>query len=1060
MKLNQRLLGTACGHAPSRFACRAVRWAAHGVTSWLVGCLLFILTLSAGQVAGETVDFNRDVRPILSDNCFHCHGPDPSDRQAELRLDVWDDPELLALSTEITAGEPEESELISRVFAEEDDYRMPPSDTGKSLTTEQKEVLRRWVEQGAHFEKHWAFIPPSRPQLPVVENKAWVSNAIDAFILARLEAEGLQPSPEAAPNTLLRRLSLDLVGLPPTMEEVQQFQGMSEEEAYDRAVDRLLASHHFGERWARVWLDAARYADSDGYEKDLPRNVWMYRDYVIRALNQDMPYDRFIVEQVAGDLLPDATQDQKVATGFLRNSMVNREGGIDPEEFRMEAMYDRMDAIGKSILGLTIQCAQCHSHKYDPLTQTDYYRMFALINNCHEAELTVYTEEDLRKREQILGQIEEVKSELKRNTPDWTQKMAEWEESLPDLESGWTIVRPEEDGSGGQKHYLQEDGSILAQGYTPPQLTSSFHADVDQPTTITAVRLELMNDPNLRRGGPGRSMLGLCALSEFKVEASPPGKWEEKIELKIKSASADVNPEKKMLERREDDGEKPDRYMGPVELAIDGDDLTAWSIDIGPGRSNVPREAVFVLEEPFVSDGPVLLTFTLAQKHGGRPIESPVNYNLGRFRFSITSSDNPQANPIPKSVREILRVPAAARTAAQIDQVFSYWRTTVGAWQEANQRIEALWKQHPVGTSQLVLQQREQPRPSHRLERGDFLSPAEEVEPGVPGFLHSLDEKSPDRLSFARWLVDRRSPTTARALVNRIWQEYFGTGLVATAESFGLQGEAPSHPELLDWLAVELMDNNWSQRHIHRLIVTSSTYQQSSVLTPELFDLDPTNRLLARGPRYRVDAELVRDIALTASGLLNRVIGGPSVYPPAPQFLFEQPASFEQKTWFYSPDAQQYRRALYTFRYRSVPHPAMETFDAPSGTVSCVRRSRSNTPLQALTTLNEPLFLACARSLGRKTLLEGGSTDADRLNYVFLSCLARLPNEEEIVVLQEFLERQRQRFSQPDADPGHLIESENTSPEILEGIASPADQAAWTALARVLLNLDETITKE
>jgi hypothetical protein len=1071
--------------------------------------LLVAQTLVMGMVCEQTcrgagsnasVDFTRDVRPILADNCFHCHGPDAGERQADLRLDVRQAAgDIRGAGAVIEAETPDESEFIARITSDEPDVRMPPADSGKSLTPEQIETLRTWIAQGGAYEQHWAFVAPQRPAVPKVKDAGWVRNPIDAFVLARLESEGLDSSPPASLNTLLRRLSLDLIGLPPTLEELSAAENAGGEAAYRDATERLLASPHYGERWGRIWLDVARYADSDGFEKDKPRFVWMYRDWVTSAFNRGMPYDQFLIEQIAGDLLPDATQDQIVATGFLRNSMLNEEGGIDPEQFRMEAMFDRMDAIGKGMLGLTIQCAQCHSHKYDPLSHTDYYRMFAFLNNCHEAQVTVYTpvqREEWKATEAIIRGIEE---RLRTANPDWRERMAAWEETVRNDQPEWTVVRPETDAFGDQKHTLQDDGSVVAAGYAPTFMTSEFSADAKVPK-ITAVRLELLNDPNLPHGGPGRSIFGTCALTEFQVEAAPLDNPKQVTALKFVRATADVNPPERDLDKTFDDRSKRRRVTGPVEYANDGNELTAWGIDIGPGRSNVPRKAVFVLEKPLEYPQGARLTFKLAQNHGGWNSDDNQNNNLGRFRFSVTSADNAVADPLPSDVRAILQLPRNERSPEQADRVFSFWRTTVPEWQEENRRIEALWQSHPRGTTQLSLQERDKLRSTHRLERGNFLAPAEEVTPGVPGFLHpllprtsniqhpassiqhpskpsgsdhsvvpatrlaSIQHPAPNRLDFARWIADRHSPTTARSIVNRIWQAYFGTGLVATAEDLGTQGEAPSHPELLDWLAVELMDHGWDLRHVHRLIVDSATYRQSSKVTAELLALDPENRLLARGPRFRVHAELVRDIALASSGLLSREIGGPSVYPPAPEFLFQPPSSYGPKTWSLDTGPDRYRRALYTFRYRSVPYPALQNFDAPNGEFACARRARSNTPLQALTTLNETLFMECAQALALRVVTDAGPTDAERMAYLVRRCLSRDPNAEEINVLREFLDRQQQRFSEAGADPWPLITADESKKEELQGRlknkATPADLAAWTALARVVLNLDETITKE
>jgi hypothetical protein len=1027
----------------------------------LVGLLLVATVAPAADGPSAPIDFVRDVRPILADKCFACHGPDESKREAGLRLDIAEGATavLESGSRAIVPGQPDDSDLVFRITAEEAELKMPPETSGKTLKPSEIETLRAWVEQGGEYKVHWAFVPPRRPALPAVGDPSWCANPIDFFVLARLEAEGLAPSPEADRTTLIRRLSLDLTGLPPTPEEVDAFVADASPEAMKDLVDRLLASPRYGERWARPWLDAARYADSDGYEKDKQRQVWFFRDWVVNALNRDLPYDQFIIDQLAGDERPDATQDQVVATGFLRNSMINEEGGVDPEQFRMEAMFDRMDAVGKSVLGLTIQCAQCHTHKYDPLTQEEYYRVFAFLNNTHEANVAVYTPREQRERSEIFREIAAIEDDLKHKAPDWADRLASWEETVRGDQPDWRVVRPELDSSGGQKHYLRDDGSILAAGYAPTKHTTEFTAKTDL-AKITAVRLELLNDPNLPLGGPGRSTKGLFGLTEFKVVAKPAGGGEAK-EVKVAVATSDVNPAEAPLEPIFDDKSGKRRVTGPIAYAIDGKDETAWGIDIGPGRRNVPRKAVFVLESPVEFPDGAELTFKLVQNHGGWNSDDNQNMNLGSFRFAVTDRGNAQADPLPAAVREALAIPKDRRTAAQAAAVFSHWRMTVPEWKEANERIEALWKEHPEGASQLVLDDREELRPTHLLMRGDFLKPDRPVGAGVPAFLNPLPaDAPPTRMTFARWLVDRQAPTTARAIVNRIWQGYFGTGLVGTPEDFGVQGEAPSHPELLDWLAVELMDSGWSLKHIHRRIVGSATYRQSSKVTPDRLAKDPANRLLSRGPRFRVDAEIVRDIALAASGLLNPAVGGPSVYPPAPDFLFQPPASYGPKVWKESTGADRYRRALYTFRYRSVPYPALQNFDAPNGDFACVRRTRSNTPLQALTTLNEPLFLECARALAAKTLREGGATDEDRLTFAFRRCLSRRPTEAESQTLLALLHRETDRFAVPEAKPWDLAAEKPEEPPALPDGITPAQAASWTVVSRVLLNLDETITKE
>ncbi len=1007
------------------------------------------------QNAPSRPDFVKDVQPLLEKSCGNCHGAKM--QMGNLRLDA----KASVLNGKVVVpGKSAESTLYQRVAGIGDQARMPMG--GKPLDAAQIALLKNWIDQGAvwpegagsasaEVKKHWAFIPPKRPALPAVQNKAWVRNPIDAFVLARLEKEKLQPSPEADRITLLRRLSLDLTGLPPTPEEVDAFLNDKSPDAYSKQVERLLNSPHYGERWGRHWLDAARYADSDGFEKDKQRVVWFWRDWVINAINRDLPYDRFLTEQLAGDLLPNATQDQIVATGFLRNSMINEEGGIDPEQFRMEAMFDRMDAIGKAMLGMTIQCSQCHNHKYDPIQQEEYYRLFAFLNNSHESNVAVYTPEEHQKRAEIFRRIRELESGIQHRTPDWKQRMALWEANVRNDQPEWTVVRPDIDdiSTGGQKYLPQPDGSLLAAGYAPTKHRAKFTIKTDQKN-ITAFRLELLNDPNLPLGGPGRSIKGTAALTEFEVEYAPVDDPKKITKVKISKATADVNLPERELEKIYFDKSKNRRVTGPIAYAIDGDDKTAWGIDAGPARRNLPRKAVFVAERPIENPNGILLTFYLKQNHGGWNSDDNMNHNLGRFRLSVTSAPDAQADPLPLAVREIVTKPAGERTPAQAQAVFSYWRTTVPEWVSVNDDIEALWQQHPQGSSQLVLNERNMMRPTHQLIRGDFLKPGKQVQAGVPAALNPLPKGAPsNRLGLALWLTDRNAPTTARAMVNRMWQAYFGTGIVATSEDLGRQCEPPSHPELLDWLAVEFMDRKWSMKNVHRLIVHSNTYRQASKATPALLEKDPYNRLLARGPRLRVEGEIVRDIALAASGLLNPKVGGPSVYPPAPDFLFLPPASYGPKNWHEEKGADRYRRGIYTFRYRSVPYPMLQNFDAPNGDFACVRRTRSNTPLQALTTLNEPLFLETARALAKMTMAEGGDTDAKRIDYAFRRCMARTPNDAERAELQSLLERQTQRFVQ-----GKLKAADMTG-----GDANP-QLAGWTVLARVLLNLDETITKE
>ena len=1031
-----------------------------------------LLLLSSVVLASTTgAELPNEIASMLQTHCFECH--DANKQLAGLRLDVRTRTWRGGDSGEpaVVPGQPGSSELLRRVRSVDPDQRMPPE--GEPLSDSQVALLEHWIKSGAAWPKqlaeeeehvnHWAFQPPVRPQLPDVKLESWVRNQIDRFVLARLEADEMAPSPEADRVSLIRRLYLDLVGLPPSIEEVNAYLADRSPDAYNNVVESLLRSPHYGERWGRFWLDAARYADSDGYEKDKSRQVWFYRDWVVDALNRDLPYDQFIIQQLAGDLLPNATQDEIVATGFLRNSMINEEGGVDPEQFRMEAMFDRMDAIGKSILGLTIQCAQCHDHKYDPLSQNEYYQLFAYLNNDHEANVVVYTPEEQMQRARLFREMNQLEHDLRHAHPDWRADMRAWEEQVQRDQVEWTTIQPRvlEISTGGQRYLPQEDGSILALGYAPTKHTVELNMRVDGQD-ITAIQLELLTDPDLPLGGPGRSVKGTAALTEFELAVASLKEPHKKTKVKLKSATADFNPPEQPLESIYDDRSGKRRVTGPVEFAIDGNPETAWGTDAGPGRRNQPRKAVFVPESPIRCRDGANVTIYLSQQHGGWNSDDNQNHNLGKFRISITDADNAVADPLPVAVRKILAIEFDERTDEQVSAVFRFWRTTVPVWEDVNQRIVRLWEQHPEGSSQLVLQARPQDRMTHVLQRGDFLQPVKSVSADTPAFLHRPSKNpsetvSPGRLSFARWIVDRQSPTVARSIVNRVWQNYFGLGLVVTSEDLGTRCEPPSHPHLLDWLAVEFMDQEWSLKQLHRLIVNSATYRQTSRISPALYRQDPYNRLLARGPRFRVDAEVVRDIALAASGLLNPQIGGSSVYPPLPAFMLQPPVSYGPKVWAESTGPERFRRSLYTFRYRSVPYPALEVFDAPNGDFSCVRRSRSNTPLQALTTLNEPVFLECAQALALRSMKEGGDDDRARITYAFRRCLSRMPRAEETKELIALLNRQRSRLVAEEAEEFPMATS---IPKALREDVPSAEASAWTAVTRVLLNLDETITKQ
>jgi mono/diheme cytochrome c family protein len=1028
----------------------------------------FVITYGAAseQSASRlTVDFARDVRPIFERNCSGCHGAERA--MSQLRLDV----KRLAMKggqsgAVVIPGDSKASLLMRRVLGLGGEQRMP---LGKDpLKPEQIETLRRWIDEGAvwpegesgkagereiELPKHWAYVKPVRPQVPSVNDSKWVRNPVDRFILSRLEKEGLRPSPEADKSTLIRRLSLDLTGLPPTLDEIDDFLADTSPRAYENLVERLLASPQYGERWGRWWLDAARYADTNGFEKDRDRSIWPYRDWVINAFNADKPFDQFVIEQIAGDLLPDAMLDQRIATGFLRNSMLNEEGAVDPEQFRVEGLIDRVDAIGKAFLGMTINCAQCHTHKFDPIKHDEYYRFYAFLNQDEEPEIEVPTEAEKKKRAGILAGIAKIEDELLAKKPDLPRRMAEWERKAREDQVDWTVLENADViGTNGVKFEELLDHSLIPRGDNPPTVVYYVKAKTDLKN-ITGFRLELLTDHTLPRGGPGRSTLGIALLSEFTVEAAPaaqPDMWKR---LTISGATADYGAE------------------NSIRLAIDGNPKTSWSIDAGPGLRNQDRRAVFTPQSPVAGyDGGTLLKFSLEQKEfGGGAAERFEAPNIGRFRISLTTAPQPKADPLPPNARRIISIPAGQRTAEQRREVFRYYRTTVPEFAETNKAATDLMRRWPYAATTLVVTPRPVPRETHVFKRGDWKRPGEAVTPGTPSFLHPFPSDAPrNRLGLARWIADKNNPLTARVIVNRLWQQYFGQGLVVSPEDFGMRCETPSHPELLDWLAVEFRDgatvrqdgaidrdSQWSLKRIHKLIVMSATYRQSSTIKPESLQADPTNRLLARAPRLRVEAEGVRDIALRASGLLSLKIGGPSVYPPIPEGAMA--VSFRSRSvWETSKGEDKYRRGMYTFWKRSVPYPSMSVFDAPNADMSCSRRTRSNSPLQALTTLNDAAFMEAAQSLALRVWKEGGADERAKMIYGFRLCTGRRPDEYELNRLLALLRKQRERFAGDTAAAVYV-----SSPD-LNNLPSGVDLhklAPWTIVARVLLNLDETITR-
>jgi hypothetical protein len=983
----------------------------------LASIVFAIFVCAESAPAQDKVDFQRDIRPILSNHCFKCHGP--AKQEAGLRLD---DRDRATRRKIIVPGNAAESKLLARIQSDDADERMPPPDAGERLKPAQIALLKKWIEQGADYTPHWAFVKPKQVSLPPVKNQDWCRNPIDHFVLARLEKEGLTPSPEADAATLIRRLSLDLTGLLPTPAEVDQFvreytasaKRQAKDAVYEKLVDRLLASPHYGERQARHWLDLARYADSNGYTIDGKRSIWPWRDWVIGAFNRDLPFDEFTIEQLAGDLLPNPTRAQLVATGFQRNTSFNEEGGTNPEQFRVERTVDRTNTAGAVWLGLTVGCAQCHNHKYDPITQKEYYQLYAFFNSTDEPKLPLPTPAQQARLKELTAEL----AEAKKQAPPQAKTPAEIEKLLAELEKetsgGWQVIYPKTVmAEQGATFDVLDDRSVLAKGAVGAAETYTLHGVAPETGTITAIRLETLTDPSLPQKGPGRANNGNFVLSQVTFET-------DGVPHKFKKAVADHSQK---------------NY--DVNDAIRGISKKGWAIGSNdPSQRNADHQAIFFLKAPHpVREGQAFV-FTL------RFSEQPKGYSLGRFRIAVTFASE-RVLELPLPVQRTVFMDRGKRSAKDMAGLQKALEKTPTVSERVARLQKELKELDGQIDSTLILRPTAKPRPTRIQKRGDFLDPGDLIEPGAFAVLNAFNVKDhfPNRLDLANWLVSPEHPLTSRVVVNRLWQQYFGKGLVETENDFGFQGSLPTHPELLDWLAVEFMHPSrgmsaaipageaWSMKRLHKLIVTSATYRQASAVRPVLTAKDPQNKLLGRQNRLRLEAEIIRDSALSASGLLNRAIGGPGVYPPQPPELF----AFTQSNhpWPESKGPDRYRRGLYTFIWRQSQHPLMTTFDAPDAQVACTKRNRSNTPLQALHLANDPTFMEIAKGLGERIQKEGPNDDAGRVVYGFKLCVCRTPTVEEQSRLLNYLELQRQAKSGP-----------------------------WTMVARVLLNLDEFVTRE
>jgi len=1194
--------------------------AASNLRVWVCGFLVGISWLALpcqgknlGALPKAPIDFNRDIRPIFSENCYACHGPDKNKRKAGLRLDREEDAfaKLESGDHAIVPGDISKSKLLKLIVSPDDDERMPPPKTGKRLSKEQADLLRQWIEQGAKWKPHWAYIPPERPAIPSIKNKHWPKNEIDYFILARLEKEKLKPSSEADKNTLIRRVTIDLTGLPPTISELDQFLSDKSPRAYEKLVDRLLASPHFGERLAQQWLDLARYADSDGYHADVPRSMWQYRDYVINAFNDNKPFNQFTVEQIAGDLLPNSTLEQKVATAFNRNGMSSTEGGADPDEYMAKYVTDRVNTTTTVWLGSTIGCCECHDHKYDPFTQKEYYQLFDFFNRIPEKGLDsdpappfikVPDKEQAAELSKLKAQIAPLDSGLKTRleTPDaeLDSSEAKWDQEIRKRTVlDWTILEPRElSSTGGATLTKLEDKSVLASGANPDK--DIYEITLQTPREeITAIRLEALTHDSLPGKSASRFENGNFVLSSFEAQAESAapakekaepetpvlGKWQalgpfqaananeafskafiseneidltktyekekllwtEKPEWKdgavqkltgsnnsatylyrtivvkaarlmlvslgsddgiqvwlngkkvlANNASRAVAPDQEKVMLRLMPGENklllkinngggdyafyfepkigpvtgyPVHFASavadysqkefPVQAALDGKAETGWAVEGNDEKKRGNRQAVFIPTQPIgFTEGTILkiqLKFESAYKQTA----------IGRFRIAVTTSTGwTDFVTLPPPLQSALFAEQEKRTDAQKTEVRRYYRENNSPEiKEIGQKLAGLRKAESELNAKIptirVMEDMAEPRTTQILVRGDYRNRGERVSAGVPKVLPPLpaDSKT-NRLTLARWLVDPRHPLVSRVTVNRYWQLYFGTELVKTGNDFGTQGELPSHPELLDWLAREFIDSGWNIKAMQKRIVMSATYRQSSKASSELMARDPYNRLLARGPRFRMPAEVIRDNALAYSGLLDRTRkpGGPSVRPYQPEGLWED-MMFGGNSYVVGKGDELYRRSVYTLWKRTVPYPTFKTFDAPDRAICTEQRAMTCTPLQAFVTLNEKTFVEAARVFAQRILQEGGDNVQSRLDFAFKTVLARTPSEKERKILTGIYEEMLGNY-QKDLKGALDLISIGESPRATN--VNELQLVAWTTVANVLFNLDETVTKE
>jgi hypothetical protein len=1013
----------------------------------VVGALGNVLA-SVASAAEPKVSFTRKIKPILAGKCFACHGPDEGERQADLRLDVRE----VAVGAAIEPGKSVASALIERITTDDADLRMPPTGSKKpAVTPEELALLRRWIDEGAEYDAHWAYKRPVRPAVPASP----LASPIDSLLLAKLETKGLKFAPEADSRTLLRRLSFDVIGLPPTPAELAAFESDTSGAAYEKQVDRLLASEHFGERMAQYWLDVVRYADTGGYHSDNHRDVWLYRDYVIDAFNRNLPFDQFTVEQLAGDLLPDASREARIASGYNRLLQTTEEGGAQPKEYTAKYAADRVRNTATIWLASTMGCCECHSHKFDPFSQQDFYRFAAFFADVNERavgrqeQTKLPTAEQSAQLAELDAKLAAARQSLAATSPELTAARAKWEaaatEALASGADAWQDAKPTAaESKSGTKLSVQKDSTILASGPNPATETYTLTLPLEMPG-VRGVKLAVLVDPKFPNKGLSRSN-GNFVLTE--VEVAMVDDKGETTPVKLAGAAADFSQ---------------DTY--PIAQAIDGQASTGWAV--GGHQKPADHAAAFTFAEPVGGPGQKLVV----KLHHDSQFPG---HNVGKFRLALSTAEKPSlgGEGLPENVAAALRAAAGKRSAEQEQTLDGHFRQIAPELAPARAevaRLEAERTKLDAALPTSLISMAGTPRTVRLLPRGNWLDDSGEVqEPGIPEmFVAATSAGSVDagkaaskstrqtRLDLARWIASPENPLTARVFVNRLWKLYFGRGLARTLDDFGSQGEYPTHPELLDWLAVEFQESGWNVKQVLKLMLMSQAYRQSSIPPAEALASDPNNDLFSRQNRFRLDAEFVRDNALAVSGLLVPTIGGPSVKPYQPAGYWQY-LNFPKREWENDRGESQYRRGLYTYWQRTFLHPSLAAFDATSREECTFERPRSNTPQQALVLLNDPTYVEAARSLAAKVIEHGGKSPAERLEYAFREVLVRSPRPEEIATLTALVEKHQAGFAADKASAEKLLKvGDAAAPASID----PAELAAWTSASRVLLNLHETITR-